>query len=129
MYRVISRVCERLMFSQGQGLWNCFDLPDETWKSIGPLLTIGSLTPDEQLVCVKTVKLCKESLLLMYQLAAHGAESPRHQPGPEPVVLARQPASQGLMPLDRPTTRVAPQPGERQSLRGQTFSFETVSRL
>lgn len=71
LYRVFSRVFNRLLWSHGQGLWNCFSSPGSTasWESIFSKST-DSISETELNCCRRIVQLCKDCLLIVYQFAA-----------------------------------------------------------
>lgn len=67
--RVFSRVFNRLLWSHGQGLWNCFSSLGNSWETIFSKSTeVISLT--EMSCCRRIVQLCRDCLLIVYQFAA-----------------------------------------------------------
>ncbi|KAL9950619.1 hypothetical protein ACROYT_G043142 [Oculina patagonica] len=67
--RVFSRVFNRLLWSHGQGLWNCFSNLGNSWETIFSKSTeVISLT--EMSCCRRIVQLCRDCLLIVYQFAA-----------------------------------------------------------
>ncbi|XP_045158569.1 tubulin polyglutamylase TTLL7-like [Mercenaria mercenaria] len=71
VYRMFSRVFNRLLWSHGQGLWNCFASSGNqaSWETI---FSKSSDTVDEVELncCRRIVQLCKDCLLIVYQFAA-----------------------------------------------------------
>lgn len=67
--RVFSRVFNRLLWSHGQGLWNCFSNLGNSWETIFSKSTeVISMT--EMSCCRRIVHLCRDCLLIVYQFAA-----------------------------------------------------------
>lgn len=67
--RVFSRVFNRLLWSHGQGLWNCFSNLGNSWETIFSKSTeVISMT--EMSCCRRIVQLCRDCLLIVYQFAA-----------------------------------------------------------
>jgi tubulin polyglutamylase TTLL7 len=64
--RLVVTIFERLRFNRGQGIWNCFSLPDDSWPSLEPLVALPATTSQEQLMCVRLVQLCKDALLATF---------------------------------------------------------------
>lgn len=71
IYRVFSRVFSRLLWSHGQGLWNCFSNSNSpaSWETIFSKST-ESIGESEMNCCRRIVQLCKDCLLIVYQFAA-----------------------------------------------------------
>lgn len=71
IYRVFSRVFSRLLWSHGQGLWNCFSNSNSpaSWETIFSKST-ENIGESEMNCCRRIVQLCKDCLLIVYQFAA-----------------------------------------------------------
>eukprot|EP00049_Salpingoeca_infusionum_P002302 m.55536 g.55536 ORF g.55536 m.55536 type:complete len:935 (-) comp11498_c0_seq1:358-3162(-) len=105
--RVISKVFDRLFFNNGQGIWNMFSLPDDSWESYEAVLALAHTTLLEQeLVCL-LVRTCKLTLVLRYlsRTVNFTAQSPpstlptrKLEPMASPVATA-PPASSEALPL------------------------------
>ncbi|XP_076440096.1 tubulin polyglutamylase TTLL7-like isoform X3 [Babylonia areolata] len=74
--RIFSRVFNRLLWSHGQGLWNCFSpstgvaLWDRnSWETIFSRST-ELVSETEMNCCRRIVQLCRDCLLIVYQFAA-----------------------------------------------------------
>jgi len=67
--RVFSRVFNRLLWSHGQGLWNCFSNLGNSWETIFSKST-EVLSETEMSCCRRIVQLCRDCLLIVYQFAA-----------------------------------------------------------
>lgn len=67
--RVFSRVFNRLLWSHGQGLWNCFSNLGNSWETIFSKST-EVLSVTEMSCCRRIVQLCRDCLLVVYQFAA-----------------------------------------------------------
>ncbi|KAM9107901.1 tubulin polyglutamylase TTLL7 isoform 3-T4 [Megaptera novaeangliae] len=68
LYRIFNRVFNRLLWSHGQGLWNCFCDSGSSWESIlskSPEV----VTPLQLQCCQRLVELCKQCLLVVYKYA------------------------------------------------------------
>ncbi|XP_070642331.1 tubulin polyglutamylase TTLL7 isoform X5 [Bos indicus] len=69
LYRIFNRVFNRLLWSHGQGLWNCFCDSGSSWESIfnkSPEV----VTPLQLQCCQRLVELCKQCLLVVYKYAS-----------------------------------------------------------
>ncbi|KAL4235786.1 Tubulin polyglutamylase ttll7 [Mactra antiquata] len=80
VYRMFSRVFNRLLWSHGQGLWNCFTSPggSANWETI--FSKSSEVVTETELNCSRRiVQLCKDCLLIVYQFAA---EAKNATPGP-----------------------------------------------
>ncbi|XP_060267219.1 tubulin polyglutamylase TTLL7 isoform X7 [Ovis aries] len=69
LYRIFNRVFNRLLWSHGQGLWNCFCDSGSSWESIfnkSPEM----VTPLQLQCCQRLVELCKQCLLVVYKYAS-----------------------------------------------------------
>ncbi|WAR24816.1 TTLL7-like protein [Mya arenaria] len=71
IYRVFSRVFNRLLWSHGQGLWNCFAASGNcsSWETIFSKSS-DAIDETELNCCRRIVQLCKDCLLIVYQFAA-----------------------------------------------------------
>ncbi|XP_078515389.1 tubulin polyglutamylase TTLL7 [Lissotriton helveticus] len=68
LYRSFNRVLNRLLWSHGQGLWNCFCNSGTSWETIFSKST-EMASPLQLQCCQRLVKLCKDCLLLVYKYA------------------------------------------------------------
>lgn len=91
LYRILSRVFNRLMWSHGQGLWNCFSpTTGHSWETIFSRST-DLVSETEMNCCRRIVQLCRDCLLIVYQFASEaktgGTElaSPTSDHGEEPT--------------------------------------------
>ncbi|CAK6441284.1 unnamed protein product [Pipistrellus nathusii] len=66
LYRIFNRVFNRLLWSHGQGLWNCFCDSGSSWESIFSR-SPEVVTPLQLQCCQRLVELCKHCLLLVYK--------------------------------------------------------------
>lgn len=75
LYRLFNRVFNRLLWSHGQGLWNCFCNSGSSWETI---FSKGSeaVTPEQLQCCQRIVQLCKHCLLVVYKLSSDSRGSP-----------------------------------------------------
>ncbi|XP_041134197.1 tubulin polyglutamylase TTLL7-like isoform X2 [Polyodon spathula] len=69
IYRLFSRVFNRLLWSHGQGLWNCFSNSGSSWETIFNKST-EMVTPQELQCCQRLVQLCRDCLLVVYKFVA-----------------------------------------------------------
>nr|XP_054764453.1 tubulin polyglutamylase TTLL7-like [Lytechinus pictus] len=69
LYRILSKVFNRLLWSHGQGLWNCFSSSGSSWETIFSKST-EAITGQEMICCRRVVELCQDCLLIVYQFAA-----------------------------------------------------------
>ncbi|XP_078264211.1 tubulin polyglutamylase TTLL7 [Rhinoraja longicauda] len=70
LHRIFNRVFSRLLWSHGQGLWNCFSNSGRsTWETMLNRKGDG-VTPLELQCCQRLVQICKDCLLLVYRYAA-----------------------------------------------------------
>lgn len=69
LFRVFSRVFNRLLWSHGQGLWTCFSNLGNSWETIFSKST-DVLSMTEMSCCRRIVQLCRDCLLIVYQFAA-----------------------------------------------------------
>lgn len=87
--RLALMVFERLRWNRGQGLWNCFSLPDESWASLEPILSLPTSSSQQQLLCVRLVQVCKDALLAQFcvwMAARRNAEAAGGAAGGVPAV-------------------------------------------
>ncbi|XP_066124901.1 tubulin polyglutamylase TTLL7 isoform X1 [Saccopteryx bilineata] len=68
LYRIFKRVFNRLLWSHGQGLWNCFCDSGSSWESIFSK-SPEMVTPLQLQCCQRLVELCKQCLLVVYKYA------------------------------------------------------------
>ncbi|NWV84807.1 TTLL7 polyglutamylase, partial [Dasyornis broadbenti] len=75
LYRLFNRVFNRLLWSHGQGLWNCFCNSGSSWETI---FSKGSevVTPEQLQCCQRIVQLCKHCLLVVYKYSSDSRGSP-----------------------------------------------------
>ncbi|NXS89669.1 TTLL7 polyglutamylase, partial [Erpornis zantholeuca] len=75
LYRLFNRVYNRLLWSHGQGLWNCFCNSGSSWET---MFSKGSdvVTPEQLQCCRRIVQLCKHCLLVVYKLSSDSRGSP-----------------------------------------------------
>ncbi|XP_059545040.1 tubulin polyglutamylase TTLL7 isoform X2 [Myotis daubentonii] len=66
LYRIFNRVFNRLLWSHGQGLWNCFCDSGSSWESIFSK-SPEVVTALQLQCCQRLVELCKQCLLLVYK--------------------------------------------------------------
>uniref|UniRef100_A0A8B9JXU4 Tubulin tyrosine ligase-like family, member 7 n=1 Tax=Astyanax mexicanus TaxID=7994 RepID=A0A8B9JXU4_ASTMX len=73
LYRLFSRVFNRLLWSHGQGLWNCFCSSGSSWESIFSKSS-EVVTTQELQCCQRLVQLCRDCLLVVYKFVSdsHG---------------------------------------------------------
>ncbi|XP_074640830.1 tubulin polyglutamylase TTLL7-like isoform X3 [Tubulanus polymorphus] len=81
LYRIFGRVFNRLLWSHGQGLWNCFSQSGNSWETIFSKST-DVIAVQEMNCCRRIVELCKDCLLIVYQFAAD-AKGASHPPETE----------------------------------------------
>ncbi|XP_056671402.1 tubulin polyglutamylase TTLL7 isoform X2 [Monodelphis domestica] len=68
LFRIFNRVFNRLLWSHGQGLWNCF-CNSGSWETIFSKST-EVITPQQLQCCQQLVQLCKHCLLVVYKYAS-----------------------------------------------------------
>lgn len=81
LYRIFNRVFNRLLWSHGQGLWNCFCDSGSSWESIFSK-SPEVVTPLQLQCCQRLVELCKQCLLVVYKYATDSRGS-LLGPGPD----------------------------------------------
>ncbi|XP_074859307.1 tubulin polyglutamylase TTLL7 isoform X3 [Carettochelys insculpta] len=69
LYHIFNRVFNRLLWSHGQGLWNCFCNSGSSWETIFSKRT-EVVTPEQLQCCQRIVQLCKHCLLVAYKYSA-----------------------------------------------------------
>lgn len=71
LYRIFTRVFNRLLWSHGQGLWNCFSTTSQngSWETIFSKSS-ENICENEFNCCRRIVQLCRDCLLIVYQFAA-----------------------------------------------------------
>ncbi|XP_076880244.1 tubulin polyglutamylase TTLL7 [Brachyhypopomus gauderio] len=69
MARLFSRVFTRLLWSHGQGLWNCFCSSGSSWENI--FCKSGEVVSTHELQCCqRVVQLCRDCLLVVYKFVS-----------------------------------------------------------
>ncbi|XP_048108998.1 tubulin polyglutamylase TTLL7 isoform X2 [Alosa alosa] len=66
LYRLFNRVFNRLLWSHGQGLWNCFSNSGSSWEGIFNRSS-EVVTAQELRCCQRVVQLCRDCLLVVYK--------------------------------------------------------------
>ncbi|CAC5423813.1 TTLL7 [Mytilus coruscus] len=94
IYRIFSRVFSRLLWSHGQGLWNCFSSSNGPagWETIFSKST-ENISESDMNCCRRIVQLCRDCLLIVYQFAAEAkntSQSTTSHSDTEPSGLARE---------------------------------------
>uniref|UniRef100_A0A8C3AEX6 Tubulin tyrosine ligase-like family, member 7 n=1 Tax=Cyclopterus lumpus TaxID=8103 RepID=A0A8C3AEX6_CYCLU len=74
VYRLFNRVFIRLLWSHGQGLWNCFSNTGSSWETIFSKSSEVVL-PQELLCCRRLVQLCRDCLLVVYKFVSESRGS------------------------------------------------------
>ncbi|XP_035393863.1 tubulin polyglutamylase TTLL7 isoform X3 [Cygnus atratus] len=69
LYRLLNRVFNRLLWSHGQGLWNCFCNSGSSWETIFSK-SAEVVTPEQLQCCQRIVQLCKHCLLVVYKYSS-----------------------------------------------------------
>ncbi|XP_025913425.1 tubulin polyglutamylase TTLL7 [Apteryx rowi] len=69
LYRLFNRIFNRLLWSHGQGLWNCFCNSGSSWETIFSKST-EVVTPEQLQCCQRIVQLCKQCLLVVYKYSS-----------------------------------------------------------
>ncbi|XP_005098301.1 tubulin polyglutamylase TTLL7 [Aplysia californica] len=91
--RIFSRVFNRLLWSHGQGLWNCFSATGNSWETIFSKSS-ENISEVELDCCRRIVQLCKDCLLIVYKFADE----------------AKNPGSQSAIPESAPDNTAQSQP-------------------
>ncbi|XP_060069094.1 tubulin polyglutamylase TTLL7-like [Ylistrum balloti] len=81
VYRIFNRVFNRLLWSHGQGLWNCFSSSSNatSWEAIFSKSS-ENICEAELNCCRRIVQLCRDCLLIVYQFAAEAKSSQSNTP-------------------------------------------------
>uniref|UniRef100_A0A8C4ZL20 Tubulin tyrosine ligase-like family, member 7 n=1 Tax=Gadus morhua TaxID=8049 RepID=A0A8C4ZL20_GADMO len=74
LHRLFSRVFGRLLWSHGQGLWNCFSNTGSSWESVFSKSS-EVVSPQELLCCRRVVQLCRDCLLVVYKFVSESRGS------------------------------------------------------
>ncbi|XP_071117316.1 tubulin polyglutamylase TTLL7-like isoform X2 [Haliotis cracherodii] len=82
LYRIFSRVFNRLLWSHGQGLWNCFSATGNSWETIFNKSS-ENISDAEMNCCRRIVQLCRDCLLIVYQFAAEAKSTSQTAPSSE----------------------------------------------
>ncbi|KAG7487764.1 hypothetical protein MATL_G00026920 [Megalops atlanticus] len=69
LYRLFNRVFNRLLWSHGQGLWNCFSNSGSSWETIFSKSS-EVVSQLELQCCQRLVQLCRDCLLVVYKFVA-----------------------------------------------------------
>ncbi|KAM8873667.1 tubulin polyglutamylase TTLL7 isoform 1-T1 [Spinachia spinachia] len=74
LYRLFNRVFNRLLWSHGQGLWNCFSHSGSSWETIFSKSS-EVVSPQELLCSRRLVQLCQDCLLVVYKFVSESRGS------------------------------------------------------
>ncbi|XP_056132381.1 tubulin polyglutamylase TTLL7 [Lampris incognitus] len=74
LYRLFNRVFNRLLWSHGQGLWNCFSNTGSSWEVIFSKSS-EVVSPQELQCCRRLVQLCRDCLLVVYKVVSESRSS------------------------------------------------------
>ncbi|XP_058494749.1 tubulin polyglutamylase TTLL7 isoform X1 [Solea solea] len=74
LYRLFNRVFNRLLWSHGQGLWNCFSNTGSSWETIFSKSS-EVVSPKELQCCRRLVQLCRDCLLVVYKFVSESRGS------------------------------------------------------
>ncbi|XP_053716271.1 tubulin polyglutamylase TTLL7 isoform X3 [Synchiropus splendidus] len=74
LYRVFNRVFNRLLWSHGQGLWNCFSNTGSSWDTIFHRSS-EVVSPVELQCCRRLVQLCRDCLLVVFKFVSESRGS------------------------------------------------------
>ncbi|XP_050978436.1 LOW QUALITY PROTEIN: tubulin polyglutamylase TTLL7 [Labeo rohita] len=69
LFRLFNRVFNRLLWSHGQGLWNCLSSSGSSWESVFSKSS-EVVTAQELRCCQRVVQLCRDCLLVVYKFVA-----------------------------------------------------------
>ncbi|KAF3690849.1 Tubulin polyglutamylase TTLL7 [Channa argus] len=72
--RLFNRVFNRLLWSHGQGLWNCFSNTGSSWETIFSKSS-EVVSPQELQCCRRLVQLCRDCLLVVYKFVSESRGS------------------------------------------------------
>ncbi|KAM3876380.1 tubulin polyglutamylase TTLL7-like [Diretmus argenteus] len=74
LYRLFNRVFNRLLWSHGQGLWNCFSNTGSSWENI--FSKSSEMVSSQELQCCRRlVQLCRDCLLVVYKFVSESRGS------------------------------------------------------
>uniref|UniRef100_A0A8C5HIG4 Tubulin tyrosine ligase-like family, member 7 n=1 Tax=Gouania willdenowi TaxID=441366 RepID=A0A8C5HIG4_GOUWI len=74
LYRLFNRVFNRLLWSHGQGLWNCLSNTGSSWET-NFSKSSEVLSPQELQCCRRLVQLCRDCLLVVYKFVSESRGS------------------------------------------------------
>ncbi|XP_015234169.1 PREDICTED: tubulin polyglutamylase TTLL7 isoform X1 [Cyprinodon variegatus] len=74
LYRLFNRIFNRLLWSHGQGLWNCFSNTGSSWEAIFSKSS-ELVSPHELQCCRRLVQLCRDCLLVVYKFVSESRGS------------------------------------------------------
>ncbi|CAJ1060707.1 tubulin polyglutamylase TTLL7 isoform X2 [Xyrichtys novacula] len=74
LYRLFNRVFNRLLWSHGQGLWNCFSNTGSSWETVFSKSS-EVVTPQELQCCRRLVQLSRDCLLVVYKFVSESRGS------------------------------------------------------
>lgn len=74
LYRLFTRVFNRLLWSHGQGLWNCFSNTGSSWETVFSRSS-EVVSPHELQCCRRLVQLCRDCLLVVYKFVSESRGS------------------------------------------------------
>uniref|UniRef100_A0AAV2KXF7 Tubulin polyglutamylase TTLL7 n=2 Tax=Knipowitschia caucasica TaxID=637954 RepID=A0AAV2KXF7_KNICA len=74
LYRMFTRIFNRLLWSHGQGLWNCFSHTGSSWESVFSRSS-EVVSPLELQCCRRLVQLCRDCLLVVYKFVSESRGS------------------------------------------------------
>ncbi|XP_061594375.1 tubulin polyglutamylase TTLL7 [Cololabis saira] len=74
LYRLFNRVFSRLLWSHGQGLWNCFSNTSSSWEATFSKSS-EVVSPQELQCCRRLVQLCRDCLLVVYKFVSESRGS------------------------------------------------------
>ncbi|KAM7387905.1 hypothetical protein PAMP_024116 [Pampus punctatissimus] len=74
LYRLFNRVFNRLLWSHGQGLWNCFSNTGSSWENIFSKSS-EVVSAHELQCCRRLVQLCRDCLLVVYKFVSESRGS------------------------------------------------------
>uniref|UniRef100_A0A669CBQ6 Tubulin tyrosine ligase-like family, member 7 n=1 Tax=Oreochromis niloticus TaxID=8128 RepID=A0A669CBQ6_ORENI len=74
LYRLFNRVFNRLLWSHGQGMWNCFSNTGSSWETIFSKSS-EVVSPQELQCCRRLVQLCRDCLLVVYKFVSESRGS------------------------------------------------------
>lgn len=89
LYRLFIKLFNRLLWSHGQGLWNCFSSDFKSWESV-IVKGMDQFSEIKMKCCHEVVKLCCNCLLVVYQFASESHTSTPDTHTKEAPVLANR---------------------------------------